>query len=776
MIRSLNLILLLILATVTLSAHEFRYTHNGQTLIYGVMDETDRTVETIYPYSGYNLKNEVIIPATVTDGGIEYTVKSIGERTFSGCLGMTSVTIPNTVTTIKKEAFVGCGLESIVIPDSVISIDERAFSYNGKLKEVWLGNSLESIGVLAFERCDKLLSINIPESVTSIGRSAFIGCENLSEVIYNAVNAKLEFDDANYSSVFSQRIIQTVVIGENVKYIPENAFNSGKIEDLKEVIFNAIDCETSSEIVFSSTLKKVTIGDKVKRIPENVFCACSRLQSLRIPDSVHSIGEYAFYGSGLKEISLGNAVTSIGNNAFEGCENLSSVCIPNSVLSIGERVFARCNSLRDIQLGSSIKTIGAEAFSGCAVLDIVIPNSVTSIGDKAFADCQNMQSVKIGNSVTSIGERLFARCKSLRNIQLGSSIKTIGAEAFTGCAVLDIVIPNSVTSIGDKAFADCRSLQSVKIGNSVTSIGDKAFTGCAVLDIVIPNSVTSIGGNAFADCRRLRSVILGNSVTSIGDKAFMGCTDLSTINMPKSITSIGEDAFSSFVWELKTVNIESPNIWSSVNLGNAQSNPISQAHSFYVSDWEIKNLVLNVGSVPVSDYAFYDADNLSTVRIKGCGVGSNSFADCSNINALCLDVKFLSKLSFGNCSKLKSIYCLTEEPPTAPNDAFSPDTYKNATLYVPIGCASKYENTRSCWFHFSNIVESDFSEIDKIFKADYYEDDSGIENVFSNGVKEEIDLNLPYHVYNLEGVCVSQSISSLKPGIYIVRQGNLAKK
>lgn len=68
------------------------------------------------------------------------------------------------------------------------------------------------------------------------------------------------------------------------------------------------------------------------------------------------------------------------------------------------------------------------------------------------------------------------------------------------------------------------------------------------------------------------------------------------------------------------------------------------------------------------------------------------------------------------------------------------------------------------------------SEIDKIFKADYYEDDSGIENVFSNGVKKEIDLNSPYHVYNLEGVCVSQSISSLKPGIYIVRQGNLTKK
>ena len=300
MIRSLNLILLLILATVTLSAHEFRYTHNGQTLIYRVMDETNRTVETIYPYSGYNFKNEVIIPATVTDCGIEYTVKAIGERTFSGCYGMTSVTIPNTVTSIKKKAFGGCGLESIVIPDSVISIDESAFTNNGKLKEVWLGNSIESIGVYAFFYCDELLSINIPESVTFIGRSAFYCCNKLSEVIYNAVNAKLEYDDSNHSSVFDQRSLQTVIIGENVKYIPENAFNSGHIEDLKEVIFNAIDCETSSEIVFSSTLKKVTIGDKVKRIPENVFCACRRLQSLRIPESVHSIGEYAFFGSGLK--------------------------------------------------------------------------------------------------------------------------------------------------------------------------------------------------------------------------------------------------------------------------------------------------------------------------------------------------------------------------------------------------------------------------------------------------------------------------------------------
>lgn len=198
------------------------------------------------------------------------------------------------------------------------------------------------------------------------------------------------------------------------------------------------------------------------------------------------------------------------------------------------------------------------------------------------------------------------------------------------------------------------------------------------------------------------------------------------------------------------------------------------AHAFYVSDWKVTNLVLNTQSTPVSDYSFYNADNLSTVRVTGCGIGSNSFADCSSLNAVCLDVKFLSKLSFGDCTNIKAIYCLTEEPPEAPNDAFT--KYQGITVYVPYGSTSKYENARSCWSHFSNIVESDFSEIDKIFKADYYDDNAGIENIFSNDNNEEIDFDSPYQVYNLDGILIAQSLSSLKPGIYVVQQGRVAKK
>lgn len=721
MIKKLFLLLFAIFVLGIADARAFEYTYMGQTLSYTVLNPTAKTVETtegsidrygtLHP--GNRVTDGLTIPSTVTYNGIEYTVTAIGKYSFYQNSKMPSVIIPKTVTALKEGAFSGCSeLGCIVLPDNLMTIGIQAFSFCKQitsftipdlvtsvsdetfwgcrnLKEVILGKSVTSIGDGTFRDCCELSSITIPKSVTFIGAQALDGCEKLSKIIYNAENATLDKDDYLHHNVFDCRLpsLQTIVIGEDVKFIPEEAFSKGNYENFKEVIFKATKCADCNAPVFPHNLKKVTIEDNIKRIPNHIFEGCNAFSSISIPESVNYIGDYA----------------------FSGCGNLSS---------------------------------------------LTLPNCVNYIGDYAFEYCQGLRKINLENSINDIGKYVFSNCSGLYSISL----------------------PDYFTSIREGMFHGCSSLKDVSFGNSIKSIGPNAFSRCGLSDIELPNSVVIIEENAFSNCSELQSVTLGNSVTTIGDEAFSGCMALSTINMPKSIASVGKDAFSKCDWYLKTVNIDSPNSWSKVTFGNVQSNPISQAHTFYVSDWEIKNLVLNTRSVPVSDYAFHDADNLSTVRIKGCGVGSNSFADCSNINALCLDVEFLSKLSFGNCSKLKSIYCLTEEPPAAPNDAFSSDTYKDVTLYVPIGCASKYENTRSCWFHFSNIVESDFSEIDKIFKADYYEDNAGLENIYSNDNKEEIDLNSPYQVYNLEGIFISNSIEILKPGIYIIRQGNLAKK
>ena len=241
------------------------------------------------------------------------------------------------------------------------------------------GKPVISIGAGAFDDCTGLTSITIPNSVTSIGVRAFDGCSGLTSI--------------------------NVARGNN--YYSDN----------NGVLFN----------------KKKT---ELIRYPEG-----KSQTSYTIPNSVTSIGDYAFEGcGGLTSITIPDSITSIGYWAFHGCGGLTSITIPNSVTSIGELAFLGCTGLTSITLGNSVKSIGEGAFLGCTGLtSITIPSSVTSIGEGAFEDCSSLTSITIPNSVTSIGYGAFWGCSGLTSI----------------------TIPNSVTSIGIRAFDDCSGLKDV---------------------------------------------------------------------------------------------------------------------------------------------------------------------------------------------------------------------------------------------------------------------------------------------------------------------------
>jgi hypothetical protein len=245
----------------------------------------------------------------------------------------------------------------------------------------------------------------------------------------------------------------------------------------------------------------------------------------------------------------GLRVTAIGNSAFEGITRVVSVRIPSTVTSIGERAFFGCSGLRDLtntSIPSGVTSIGNSAFERCTRLTgVTIPSSVTSIGKNTFRGCDNLTSVTIRQGVTSIGDSAFASCQSLTSVTIPSSVTSIGERAFGACSKLtSVTIPSGVTSIESHAFSGCSNLMSVTIPSSVTSIGAMAFYNCIRLtSVTIPSGVTSIGSHAFYDCSNLMSVTIPSSVTSIGIEAFRNCTSLTSVTIPSSVTSIGNGAF-----------------------------------------------------------------------------------------------------------------------------------------------------------------------------------------------------------------------------------------
>ena len=353
---------------------------------------------------------------------------------FIGCHFLKSLVIPDSVTNIGDYAFWGCkSLKSLVIPDGVTSIGDCAFYDCESLKSLVIPDSVTSIGKSAFLNCESLKSLVIPDSVTSIGGRAFVGCTSL----------------------------KSLVIPDSVGNIIGNPFSgwNGELKCLSPYFIY------DNKVLFDKDKSKI-IAFRDKNTTSYV-----------IPDSVSSIGDYAFWNChSLKRLVLPDSVSSIGDWAFWNCRSLTDIVIPDSVNSIGDRVFSGCCSLKSLVIPDNVSSIGESAFEDCTSLSsLVIPEGVTSIGHCAFRGCYSLSNIVIPNGVTSIGGCAFSRCKSLVEVVIPDSVTSIGYWAFDGCRSLtDIVIPDSVTSIGDGAFENCSFPYDLK-QELISRFGEKIF-------------------------------------------------------------------------------------------------------------------------------------------------------------------------------------------------------------------------------------------------------------------------------------------------------------
>ena len=682
----------------------------GVLTISGTGEMTNYGRQTGAPW--YSL-NDSIISVTFGDG-----ITSIGDYAFYDCASLISMTIPNSVTSIGINAFSGCsGLTSITIPNNISSIGSPAFSgcigltsinvesgnavYDSRNNcnaiietstnrlivgcvNTIIPNNVTSIGHSAFRGCSNLPSVTIPNNVTNIESNAFYGCSGLTSVKFTNPTPPTIYSTKSFHGTTCDFYVPMGTKNAYVSALNNNIFNNDTISASRVIELPSGTCGANLTWTLENGVLTISgIGEMNNWSWTTApwYSYKDSIISVIIPNSVTTIGKYAFYDcSGLTSVTIPNSVTSIGYGAFSGCLGLTSIIVESGNTSYDSR--NNCNAI--------IETATNTLLTGCQ--NTIIPSSVTIIGSSAFYDCSGLTSVTIPNSVTSIGYGAFSGCSGLTSVTIPNSVTSIGDETFSNCSGLtSVTIPNGVTSIGRAAFARCSKLLNISLPNSLTSIDEYAFSDCSSLtSINIPINVIHAGLSAFRDCFRLDTVVwnaknhadfkirsfytmdhttayyvespfylnehhitnfyIGDSVEHVPANLCKDMNRLGAVTIGKNVNSFGDDVF-------KNCSALSSVVWNAENCSDFP--PYYETIPFYYLRNQIISFVFgdNVQSIP--DFLCYEMSKLASITLPESlhNIGTSAFYGCSGLTSVTIPNSLIGieEDAFYECSNLSRV-------------------------------------------------------------------------------------------------------------------------
>lgn len=395
-----------------------------------------------------------------------YLVTEIGEEAFAcewpddgrwqNCV---SVTLPNTITTIRKKAFFGSCVNSINIPEDAKRIEDGAFTtYTNDMKFIVAPDhhTFTTVdGFLYNKNTKELVSASthapmnyieylIPDGIESIAGYAFYGTRIQSLSVPSSVTFVGEYAFAETETVVNPDLKINLA---NLRYIGEGAFlNAADIVDaIGELKFHPDITEISAYAFWGAFVGEVEFHADIHKIGKGAFAGAGLTDSffpglmekdyteLTIPGTIREIGDDAFQSSSLKTVDLQDGVKRIGDRAFENTIKLEHIVIPQSVEYLGVRAFNNCSALVDVEIMGTSMVIGSEAFADNWQLSkVMIGDGVASIGCEAFAGCKNLDEVTISDDVVEIGEGAFDKAVTTLIVHRGSYAELWAQE--NGCA------------------------------------------------------------------------------------------------------------------------------------------------------------------------------------------------------------------------------------------------------------------------------------------------------------------------------------------------------